>query len=125
MDKFKGSLHSMFSSIPYNNYTKNDLAIFEGFYASIIYVYLQSLGFHIIGEDVTNKGRIDLTIIMDNAIYVIEFKVDSKQNALQQIKEKKYYEKYLNHNKDIYLVGIDFDTNDKNINSFEWEKYQS
>ena len=125
MDKFKSSLHYMFAAIPYNNYTKNDLASFEGFYASIIFIYLQSLGFHIIGEDVTNKGRIDLTIIMDNAIYVIEFKVDGKENALEQIKEKKYYEKYLNHNKDIYLVGIDFDTNDKNINSFEWEKYQS
>ena len=47
---------------------------------------------------------IDLTIIMDNAIYIIEFKVDIKQNALQQIKEKKYYEKYINHNKNIYLI---------------------
>ena len=125
MDKFKSSLHFMFSAIPYNNYTKNDLANFEGFYASIIFIYLQSLGFHIIGEDVTNKGRIDLTIIMDNAIYIIEFKVENKQNALQQIKEKKYYEKYLNYNKDIYLIGIDFDTKDKNISNFEWEKYQS
>ena len=125
MNKFKSSLRSMFAAIPYNNYTKNDLASFEGFYASIIFIYLQSLGFHIIGEDVTNKGRIDLTIIMDNAIYIIEFKVDSKQNALQQIKEKKYYEKYINYSKDIYLVGIDFDTNDKNISNFEWEKYQS
>ena len=125
MNKFKSSLRSMFAAIPYNNYTKNNLASFEGFYASIIFIYLQSLGFHIIGEDVTNKGRIDLTIIMDNAIYIIEFKVDSKQNALQQIKEKKYYEKYINYSKDIYLVGIDFDTNDKNISNFEWEKYQS
>ena len=124
MDKFKSSLHSMFAAIPYNNYTKNDLASFEGFYASIIFIYLQSLGFHIIGEDVTSKGRIDLTIIMDNAIYVIEFKVDSKQNALQQIKEKKYYEKYLNDNKNIYLIGIGFNTDDKNISEFEWEKFQ-
>ena len=124
MNKFKSSLISMFAAIPYNNYTKNDLASFEGFYASIIFIYLQSLGFHIIGEDVTNKGRIDLTIIMDNAIYIIEFKVDSKQNALQQIKEKEYYEKYINYNKDIYLIGIDFDTNEKNISTFEWEKYQ-
>ena len=84
----------MFAAIPYNNYTKNDLASFEGFYASIIFIYLQSLGFHIIGEDVTNKGRIDLTIKMDNTIYIIEFKVDTKENALKQIKEKKYYEKY-------------------------------
>jgi len=133
----------MFASIPYNNYTKNNLANFEGFYASVIYIYLQSLGFNIIGEDVTNKGRIDLTIIMDNAIYIIEFKVDDKQNALKQIKEniiefkvddkqnalkqikeKKYSEKYLNYNKNIYLIGIEFDTNDKNISNFEWEKCQ-
>lgn len=124
LEDFKNSLISMFSSIPYNNYTNNHIQNYEGFYASIIYVYLQSLGFHIIGEDVTNKGRIDLTIVMDNAIYIIEFKLDGKEYALEQIKKKKYYEKYLNQNKDIYLVGINFDTNDKNINSFEWEKYQ-
>ena len=124
MDKFKSSLHSMFAAIPYNNYTKNDLASFEGFYASIIFIYLQSLGFHIIGEDVTNKGRIDLTIKMDNTIYIIEFKVDTKENALKQIKEKKYYEKYLNDNKNIYLIGIGFNTDDKNISEFEWEKFQ-
>ena len=124
MDKFKSSLHSIFAAIPYNNYTKNDLASFEGFYASIIFIYLQSLGFHIIGEDVTNKGRIDLTIKMDNTIYIIEFKVDTKENALKQIKEKKYYEKYLNDNKNIYLIGIGFNTDDKNISEFEWEKFQ-
>ena len=42
--------------------------------------------------------------------------------GLQQIKEKKYYKKYINHNKDIYLVGINFDIKDKNISEFEWEK---
>lgn len=124
MEKFKSSLFSMFASIPYNNYTNNDIARFEGFYSSVIYIYLQSLGFHIIGEDVTNKGRIELTIKMDNTIYIIEFKVDTNENALQQIKEKKYYERYLNDNKDIYLVGIKFDTTDKNISEFEWEKQQ-
>jgi len=119
---FKNSLSSMFASIPYNNYTKNDLASFEGFYASVIYIYLQSLGFNIIGEDVTNRGRIDLTIEMENVIYIMEFKVDAKTGeALQQIKDKKYYEKYLNRNKDIYLIGIEFDTNEKNISEFEWE----
>jgi len=123
MDKFNSALSSMFSSIPYNNYTKNNLASYEGFYASVIYVYLQSLGFHIIGEDVTNKGRIDLTIIISDTIYIIEFKVDGKQNALQQIKDKRYYEKYLNQNKDIYLIGIEFDTKEKNINRFEWERW--
>ncbi|MBD3842686.1 MAG: PD-(D/E)XK nuclease domain-containing protein, partial [Campylobacterales bacterium] len=95
----------------------------EGFYASVIYVYLQSLGLDIIGEDVTNKGRIDLTIKMDHAIFILEFKVDGKSGeALAQIKEKKYHEKYLSENKDIYLMGIEFSKEDKNISSFEWQK---
>jgi len=120
MDDLELSLKAMFSSIPYNNYTKNDMQHFEGFYASIIYVYLQSLGLRIIGEDVTNKGRIDLTVFIENSIYIIEFKVGS-DDALQQIKEKDYASKYLNENKNIYLIGINFDEKEKNISRFEWE----
>ena len=121
LDDLETSLKSMFASIPYNNYTKNDIEEYEGYYASVIYVYLQSLGLDIIGEDVTNKGRIDLTIFIENTIYIIEFKVGGN-DALKQIKDKKYYEKYLSHKKDIYLVGINFDKNDRSISKFEWEK---
>ncbi len=124
MASFRDALKSIFSSIPYNNYTKNDMQTHEGFYASVVYVYLQSLGLDIIGEDVTNKGRIDLTIKMDQAIYILEFKIDGKENALEQIKQKEYATKYLNDTKDIYLIGIDFNTSEKNISTFEWEKIQ-
>ena len=122
MTSFRDALKSIFASIPYNNYTKNDMQTHEGFYASVVYVYLQSLGLEIIGEDVTNKGRIDLTIKMDQAIYILEFKVDGKENALEQIKNKEYAKKYMSDKRDIYLIGIDFDTNEKNISTFEWEK---
>jgi len=121
MDELEISLKSMFASIPYSNYTKNDIQHFEGFYASIIYVYLQSLGLEIIGEDVTNKGRIDLTVFIENSIYIIEFKVGDT-DALEQIKAKDYASKYLNKNKDIYLIGINFDEKEKNIGNFKWEK---
>ncbi|MEA1917937.1 MAG: AAA family ATPase [Campylobacterota bacterium] len=124
LDLLKSSLKSMFASIPYNNYTKNDIQHFEGFYASIIYVYLQSLGLEIIGEDVTNKGRIDLTVFIENSIYIIEFKVGDT-DALEQIKAKDYASKYLNENNDIYLVGINFDEKEKNISSFKWEILKS
>ena len=116
------SLKTMFASIPNNNYVKNNILHFEGFYASIIYIYFQSLGINIIGEDVTNKGRIDLTLKLNNLIYVIEFKMGDKENALQQIKDKNYHHKYMNDEKDIYLVGISFDEDERNISKFEWEK---
>jgi hypothetical protein len=114
MKLFEKSLKSMFASIPYNNYTNNNIQNYEGFYATVVYVYLQSLGLDIIGEDVTNKGRIDLTIKLKDTIYIIEFKIDDS-NALKQIKDNGYADKYSCDGRDIYLVGIEFDTNNRNI----------
>ena len=75
----------------------------------------------IVVEETTNKGRIDMVIRMSETIYVIEFKVDGT-NALSQIKEMKYHEQYLSDGRDIYLVGLEFDTKDRNISKVEWEK---
>lgn len=116
----KDALYTLFALLPYQNYTNNDISIYEGFYASVTYAFLASLAVPLIGEDVTNRRRIDLTLNMEHKIYIIEFKVGSG-NALQQIKEKKYYEKYRNLNKDIYLVGINFDEQARNISGFVCE----
>jgi hypothetical protein len=42
---------------------------------------------------------------------------------LHQIKEKEYYKKYLHYDK-IYLLGIEFDKNTKNITNFEYEIFK-
>ncbi|MCK5679487.1 AAA family ATPase, partial [bacterium] len=115
-------LHTLFSSIPYNNYVNNTISSYEGYYASVIYAYIASLGLDLTAEDVTNKGRIDLTLKMGNFIYIIEFKVDGESKALAQIKAKNYHEKYLNQKKNIYLIGINFDSSKRNLASFEWEQ---
>ncbi len=125
LEVFKETLISLFASIPYNNYTNNKIYEYEGFYASVIYSYLQSLGLEIVGEDVTNLGRIDLTIFIEDKIYIMEFKVvesEKTSSALQQIKEKNYHQKYTSQNKDIFLLGIAFSKEDKNICFFEWER---
>ena len=124
LEGFKEALNAIFASIPNNNYTNNHIQNYEGFYASIVFVYLQSLGLEIIGEDVTNRGRIDLTIKIENLIYVIEFKVNGNNNALQQIKSKGYSQKYLNEDKTIYEVGIEFSQKEKAIVGFEWERVE-
>ncbi len=92
---------------------------YEGYYASIIYAYLASLGFKITGEDVTNRGRIDLTVFTTDNIYIIEFKVGG-DDALTQIKNKGYAEKYKNRGKDIILVGINFNEEKKNVSMVRW-----
>ena len=122
LENLKTALTTLFASIPYNNYVKNELAHYEGYYATVVFTYLVSLGFECITEDATNKGRIDLTIKLPNRIVIIEFKVDMKEKALKQIKEKKYYEKYSDDSREIFIVGICFDSEDKNITEFEFEK---
>ncbi len=122
LQSFKDSIISLFASIPYNNYTKNPLQQYEGYYASVLYAYLASLGIDMSAEDVTSKGRIDLTLKLPNVIYILEFKVDGKEKALQQIKDKNYADKYKSENKEIWLVGIEFDSESKGVSLVEWER---
>ncbi len=119
---FKQSLSSLFASIPYQNYANKIIEKYEGYYASVVYTYLASLGIPLVAEDITNKGRIDLSIQLPGKVYIIEFKVDQPGKAMEQIKAKGYHEKYLNTGRDIYLVGISFDSGQKNITDFEWGK---
>ncbi|SJM95505.1 conserved hypothetical protein [Crenothrix polyspora] len=124
--KLKQSLLALFAAIPNDWYRKNQLAHYEGYYASIIYSAFAALGLKVIAEDVTNQGRIDLTVMLDNKIFIIEFKVldDTKKQgvALAQIKAKNYSQKYLGAENSVYLIGIEFDKAQRNIEFFEWEQ---
>ncbi len=117
----ESSIRSLFASIPYNNYVNNTIASYEGYYASVMFVFLASLGFTIIAEDTTNRGRIDLTLKVPGRTYIIEFKVDMpSESAMHQIRTKKYYEKYQSEGVEICLIGIHFSSTEKNIASLEW-----
>ena len=108
----------LFASIAYNNYTNNDIERYEGFYASVLYACFASIGVDIIAEDVSNKGRIDLTIKAGGRTFLFEFKVTDGE-PLEQIRRMKYYEKYEGER---YLIGIVFDPKARNVSRFEWEK---
>ena len=116
---------SLFSSISYTNFTKNEIDAYEGYYTSVIYAYLASLGVTLIAEDVTNKGRIDLTILLKDKAYILEFKVKEhfpdNKSPLDQLKEKRYHEKYQGKFKEIYLIGITFSKEERNIVEYEYE----
>jgi len=119
LETFKNHLIRVFANIPYHNYSNNYIAQYEGFYASVIYTYLYSLNMPFVAEDCTNQGRIDMSITVENNVYVIEFKMGTG-DGIAQIVEKKYYEKYQNQGKNIYLVGINFDSEKRNIGTFTY-----
>ena len=111
LDEFFLNLRIFFANIPYDLHLKN-----EKYYQTIFYLVFTLLGLRIKVETKTNQGRIDATIETDNDIYIFEFKLfDTKEKALEQIKEKKYYEKFLNKNKPIHLIGVEFDPKERNV----------
>ncbi len=111
---------SFFAGIPYSWYVKNNIAEYEGYYCSVFYALFAALGLAIIPEDFTNKGRIDFTIVMEKGIFIFEIKMKSNPaNAIDQIKKKRYHEKYLDKDKKLFLVGIEFDEERNNISKFE------
>ncbi len=124
INAFEEALRQLFASIPYQNFTNNKIAEYEGYYASLIYAYFASLGLDITSEESYNKGRIDMTLKMNDNIFIFEFKVvkEATGNALQQIKSKKYYERYLPAKGKVFLIGIEFGKEERNILHFEWEQ---
>ncbi len=122
MEQFKAAIHALFAAIFYHNYTNNDIARYEGFYASVIFAWLSSAWLQLTVEDCTNKGRIDMSVEMDDTIYLIEFKVDMPQQvALAWIRTKGYAEKYRAKGKKIVLIGIGFSSDEKNVTEFVWD----
>ncbi|HNI98766.1 MAG TPA: PD-(D/E)XK nuclease domain-containing protein, partial [Leptospiraceae bacterium] len=88
----------------------------EKYWQTVFYLIFTLLGFRIQAEVKTNKGRID-AVVESKSIYIFEFKLNgTKEEALAQIKDKKYYEKYLSIGKPVILVGAEF--KDRNIGDY-------
>jgi hypothetical protein len=65
------------------------------------------LGYDAQAEVSVATGRIDVVVQLEAGINVMEFKVGgSAEAALAQVRERKYYEKYLPFGKKIYLLGL-------------------
>ena len=109
LNTVEAELRRLFASIAADNYRKNDIARFEGYYASVVYSFFAGMGLNVIPEDVGNIGRIDLTLQLSDKTYIIEFKVvkrKSKTNsALQQIIQRGYATKYSGA---VYQIGIEY-----------------
>ena len=116
VDEALKTLKATYASIPYHE----EVLRGENTVHAVFLAVMRIMGADIIGEKVTNIGRVDAVLTCPGDIYIIEFKFNqSAEKAIEQIKEKKYYEGYLGTNKRIHLLGINFSTEEKNI--LEWK----
>ncbi|MCB0846921.1 MAG: ATP-binding protein [Bacteroidetes bacterium] len=111
-------LKSLFAKIPYDIFIANQ----EAYYHSLLYITFQFLGSYAAAEVNTHRGRIDVTLETPTDVYIIEFKLDdTAEAALKQIKQNAYYEKFLDREKQIRLLGIVFSSKEKSISDWKLE----
>ena len=116
---------SIFAGIPYEWHAKNDIQKYEGYYASVIYSCFAAQGFDLMAEDSSSAGRADMTVRFDGNIYVFEFKTVEKEStgeAMRQLREKGYADKYRSLGQPVRLIGVEFSKADRNVAVFEVER---
>ena len=120
----KELFHAFFASIPYEWYTNNDIARYEGYYASVFYSYFAALGLDIVVEDSSSHGRLDMAVRFGGRVYLFEFKVVEQAgagSALAQLKARGYADKYRASGESIHLVGVELSRESRNVTAFDVE----
>ena len=105
-------LKNFFANIPYSLTDRQN----EQMWQTIVYVILKAVGFGVNAEVLTNEGRIDMTCETPAGIWLIEFKLDRPaEEALAQIDERNYAEKYDFTGKTVRKLGISFSSERRTI----------
>ncbi len=117
LESFAQTIRALLTTIPSNLHIER-----EAYYHSLIQLLCTVLGFDTRCDVATSKGRIDLVISTEKYLYVIELKFnESAQKALEQIHDRKYYEKYLTSEKEVVLVGMALNYKEKEL-AVDWVK---
>ncbi|AZO94319.1 ATP-binding protein [Halocella sp. SP3-1] len=121
-EQFMEYMKSLFASIANINIPKS-LEEREHYYHSIFYmvgVLFSDNNLNVYSELLTSEGRIDMLVKTEENIFIIEFKCNqSAEKAVEQIKEKDYADKFKIEEKEVVLIGINFDTEKRNVSEFE------
>ncbi|MDE0109975.1 MAG: ATP-binding protein [Bryobacterales bacterium] len=122
MDGLEAWFRALFAGIPYHWHSRNTIADYEGYYASVFYSFFVGSGATVTAEDSGSTGRADLAVQTASRTYLFEFKVftASQQGAaLRQLQERDYAAKYHHRGLPIHLVGVEFNAQTRTVEVFE------
>ncbi len=98
----------------------------EKFYHAIIHLFFKYMDLDVHSEVNTARGRADTIVIFDDKVYCFEFKLNqSAHEALEQIKNRGYADKYRDTGKKIILIGVNFSTEKREVEEFAVEVVKS
>jgi hypothetical protein len=108
-------LQTFFAGVPYMLDDRD-----EHHFHAMLYTLFVSFGADVVAEELSAKGRADLTLKMPKGIYVMELKYDATADeALQQIADRGYARKYALDGRPVICVGLAFSSTERNIT--EWK----
>lgn len=105
------ALQTFFNGMTYDTHIKEeyDLKI-------VLFSMFRIIGIKVSSEVKTSRGIADMVVELPERIYIIELKFNgSTKEALEQIRNREYYEKYLPSKKQIVLLGTNFESIKKKI----------
>ena len=112
LDTFIETARGLFASIPYQQGDK----LQESHFHALFYMMLALSGMRVHCELLTSKGRIDVAVEFPDKVYVIELKCNqSADDAIEQIEDRGYMDRYVGRDKKRIAIGINFSTNERNI----------
>ena len=109
---------AFFAGIPFEWHVNNDIANYEGYYASVFYSWFAALGLDTTVEDSSSHGRLDMAVRFNANVYLFEFKVvelSSQGAAMAQLMERGYADKYRGLGQPIHLVAVEFSKDTRNL----------
>ena len=112
------AINQAFAHIPYDLWQREN----EHFYHAILHLLFSLMGVYIQSEVHTKRGRADAVVVLDEGVFIFEFKLDrTAEEALAQIKTRGYAESHRTGNKPVYLIGLNFSSKTKAVEAVLWE----
>ena len=123
MDGCLKAMQEFLTTIPYQENTLKDAPTTEGHFTAMLYVMFSLLNVYVFSQVRNAKGRLDILIKTDTAIYVMELKLEGDlDKALRQIDEKDYTIPYQSDGRKVVKVAINFSTEERTIKEWKIEK---
>lgn len=119
LDALRDLLVIICSGIPYTIQDTHNYRAPECYYQTVFYMIFWLANLPIQVEMASSGGRMDAMLATATHRYIFEFKIKaSAQDAIAQIKDRRYYQQFLNEPQKIILIGVKFDVDTRNIT--EW-----
>ncbi len=101
------------------------LQMWEGYFHAVMYNLMAYMQMSVQAEVSHHKGRLDLIAETDGFLYLMEFKLDEPiEDAIAQIRNRQYILPYQNSPKTIFLVGVNFSKEERNVENWEAEEWK-